>query len=91
LIKNQELAREMLREKLDDLLNGDNSYSAQVIREKRDKKLKAKQKSKKKYQLLKAQRELCRSQEKENLHSDSDSDVNSIITDTTKSDSAKQK
>ncbi|XP_062583008.1 mitochondrial translation release factor in rescue-like [Saccostrea cucullata] len=53
LLKNKEIAREKMREKVDDFINGENSYSSQVIREKRDKKLKAKQKSRKKYQLLK--------------------------------------
>ncbi|XP_048745182.2 mitochondrial translation release factor in rescue-like isoform X2 [Ostrea edulis] len=75
LTKNQELARELLQEKLDDLLNGDHSYSSQVIREKRDKKLKAKQKSKKKYQLLKANKQFCDSPEKEIVDSDFDTDI----------------
>lgn len=44
-------------------MNGKNSYIAQVMREKRDKKLKAKQKAKKKYQLLNAQKDMDQNKE----------------------------
>ena len=42
---------------MDEVINGSNSYLAQVTKEKRDKKLKAKHKTKKKYQLLKTLKE----------------------------------
>lgn len=63
LAKNREIARELLQEKLDESVNGKNSYLAQVMREKRDKKLKAKQKTKKKYQLLNAQKDMDQNKE----------------------------
>lgn len=63
LAKNREIARELLQEKLDESMNGKNSYIAQVMREKRDKKLKAKQKTKKKYQLLNAQKDMDQNKE----------------------------
>lgn len=68
LAKNREIARELLQEKLDESINGKNSYLAQVMQEKRDKKLKAKQKTKKKYQLLSAQKDMV--QDKEDLISE---------------------
>ncbi|XP_061166506.1 mitochondrial translation release factor in rescue-like [Saccostrea echinata] len=76
LAKNKEIAREKMREKLDDFINGENSYSAQVIREKRYKKLKAKQKSRKKYQLLKNEKNASDSKTE---IMNSDADLNNMV------------
>lgn len=96
LTKNRELARELLQQKVDEVINGSNSYLAQVTKEKRDKKLKAKHKTKKKYQLLKTLKESeqspdpCGVQTGVDIHSNQErtSDSNTGTKDSTDKDSA---